>query len=191
MLVVSKNNDNKNSLTKIYKRGFTLVELLLVLVIVGIIYSFVGGSIITTKLNIPLKLDNLPDILREIGSPPIHFKIYGSDCDKYMLLKNDENIEITNKIDIPLKDLIFYRFDIYGEMKEFKFLSYREKNKVEPVCLEFDIYKNGANSSYIIKIEKTSKYYLYSPYFSKPELFNSLEDAKEKFLNRSLNPKTL
>ncbi len=187
MLVVSK---NKQFIQEEHK-AFTLVELLLVLVIVGIIYSFVGGTIITTKATTPLRLDNLPDVLREVGKQPIQLKIYGSDCDKYLLMSDNENIELKNPIDIPLKDLIFYKFDIYGQLQEFKFLQHREENRVEETCLEFDIFKNGANSSFIVKIEKTNKFYLYKPYFAKPSIFNSLEDAKESLIRRDLNPKSL
>jgi prepilin-type N-terminal cleavage/methylation domain-containing protein len=168
-------------------RGFTLIELILVIIIIGVVYGFVSNSIFSKKNSITLKIDNFPEVARELKEKPAKFLLYGLDCDKYVWLGKEGSIDFEFPIEIDGKDLIPYRFNNYGELEEFQFNSFRVDNRVEKVCLKFEVFENGSNSSYIIEDEKSKIFYLFHPYFKPVEKFKTLQEAKEALLNEELN----
>jgi len=172
-------------------RGFTLIELLIVLIIMGLVYSFVGNSIFKKEKSITVTLKNLPEVSRNIGAKPLKFVIYGMDCDKYLWLNGDEPIDIEYPIEIDGKDIKPYRFNYYGELEEYQFLDIFIEEKRESVCLEFNLFENGSNSSYILEDEKSGLFYLFRPYYQPVEIYKSLDNARDNLLREDLNPKTL
>lgn len=173
-------------------RSFTLIELLLVLIIMGLVYSFIGNSIFSQEKSITIKLQNLPEISRTVGQKPLKFIIYGMDCNKYIWLYNEEEaLDIDYPIEINAKDIKPYRFNYYGELEVYQFLDFRVENRAERVCLEFNLFENGSNSSYVLEDESKDLYYLFRPYYQAVEIYKSLDDARENILREDLNPKTL
>jgi len=181
MIPVSKNRDS-----------FTLIELVLVIIIMGVLYSFIGNSLFTKENSIVIKLNNLPKIARDLNKKPLEFTIYGRDCTKMVWIYNrEELVDVEYQVNINAKDIKAYRFNFYGELHQFEFLDFRIENKTERVCLRFETFKNGSNSSYILEDEKTDLFYLFRPYFKDVEIFKSLGDAQDSYLAEDLNPRTL
>lgn len=176
-------------------RSFTLIELLLVLILMGLVYSFVANSFTKMEKRKTISLQNLPETLRQIAEEnhqkELRFLIYGYDCNKYTILGEDGTIEVDTSIQINSKNLIPYRLNYYGDLVQFQFFDFYHENSSEKVCLEFQLFKNGSNSSYILEDEKDKLFYLYRPYFQPVEIYKSFEDAKENLLREELNPKSL
>jgi hypothetical protein len=171
--------------------SFTLIELLLVLILMGLVYGFIGNSIFSREDSITLKLNNLPEVARDIGQRPLKFIIFGSDCDEYAWLSNGDRVGAEYSIDINAKDITPFRFNYFGELREYEFHDLIIDNRVENVCLEFNLFKNGSNSSYILEDREADLYYLFRPYYQPVETYKTLEDAKEQLLREDSNPKTL
>jgi len=181
MIPVSKN-----------RKSFTLIELILVIIIMGIAYSFIGNSIFKKENAITIKLKNLPEIARSLEKKPLEFIIYGRDCQNMVWLYNkSEPIEVKYKVKINAKHLKAYKFNFYGELDEFQFQDFRVENRTERVCLRFELFKNSSNSSYVIEDKSAELFYLFYPFFKKVEISKSFSDIEERFLSESLNPETL
>jgi prepilin-type N-terminal cleavage/methylation domain-containing protein len=171
------------------KKSFTLIELILVIIIMGISYSFIGNSLFSKENAIVLKLKNLPEIARDIKKSPLEFIIYGRECDKMVWIYNkEEYLDIGYKAQINAKDLKAFRLNSYGELEEFEFPDFRVENRSEPVCFKFELFSNLSNSNYIIEDKKAERFYLFHPYFKKVEIFKSLSEAEEVFRAEELNP---
>ena len=163
-------------------RGFTLIELLIVLIIMGIVYSFIGNSIFSKNKSTTLTLKNLPEVARQIAKEreykPLTFLIYGTRCDKYIWLSNNEPLNVEFKIDINGNHIKPYRFNYYGELDSYQFLDFYIDNRKERVCLEFHLFKNYSNSSYILEDDEKDTFYLFRPYYQPVEIYKSLDEAK-------------
>jgi hypothetical protein len=171
--------------------SFTLFELILVILIMGIIITFVGNQTFASpKKSVTIRLDNLPQTVRMSELKSVDFYILGMDCDKTAWLTPEGSVDVEFNIDIP-EDLIPYRFNYYGEMRNFEFQDLMVGERRERVCLKFQLFENETTSSLIIEDRDGDKYYLYRPYFQKPEIFDSLQDAKDALLGEDLNPKVL
>jgi prepilin-type N-terminal cleavage/methylation domain-containing protein len=168
-------------------KAFTLIELLLVIIIMGIVYSFVGNSFVKReKVTETVTVHNLPDSIRKIGVEKAKLQIFGRECDKFLWLSGDSQLTV----DAPLrigKELEVFSFDMYGELRKMEFGTIRIKNQTHKICMEFCLYSNGSTSSYVL--QEGEKFYLYRPLQLQPEVFDSLSDAKESYLSYDLNPK--
>jgi len=181
MIPVSKN-----------RNSFTLIELILVIMIMGIAYSFIGNSLFKKENSIVIKLKNLPQIARSLEKKPLEFIIYGRDCQKMVWLYNKtEPVEVKYKVKINAKNIKAYKFNFYGELDEFQFQDLRVENRVEQVCLRFELFKNNSNSSYILEDKSSELFYLFRPYFKRVEISKSFSEIEEQFLSEELNPETL
>ena len=168
-------------------KAFTLVELLLVIIIMGVAYSYIGNRIFKPSNITIVKLKNLPNIARSLNKRPLEFIIFGRECQKAIWLHDGESIQVKYKINIDAKNLRTYRFNYYGELDKFEFPDFQSQK----TCFKFQLFKNNSNSSYLIKNKKTGFFYLFKPYFQDIEIFDSFEDAKDEYLGIELNPRVL
>lgn len=174
------------------KKSFTLIELVLVIIIMGILYSFIGNNLFSKEKSITIKLNNLPEIARTLQKTPLEFIIFGRDCKKSMWIYNkEESFNVEYEIFINAKDLKAYKFNNYGELYDFEFDKRKIDNRDEDICFQFEIFKNYSNSSYILEDEEKDIFYLFRPYFQSVETFESLEDAKDSYISEDLNPHSL
>jgi prepilin-type N-terminal cleavage/methylation domain-containing protein len=168
-------------------KAFTLIELLLVIIIMGLVYSFVGNSFIKKQtVTETITVRNLPESIRKIGLEKAKLQIFGRECDKFLWLSGNSPIEVEAPLKIG-KELETYSFDMYGELRKMEFGTIRIKNQTHKICMEFYLYNNGSTSSYVL--QEGEKFYLYRPLQLQPEVFDSLSDAKESYLSYDLNPK--
>ena len=174
------------------RKSFTLIELILVIIIMGIVYSFIGNSLFKKENSITITLKNLPEVARDLNIKPLKFIIFGRECSQMVWLDKDGNsINVKYGVSINSRDLKPYRFNFYGELEQFEFIDFRFENRVKKVCLEFEFFKNSSNSSYILEDEKKDIFYLFKPYFKSVQTFKSLEEAKDIYLSEELNPSYL
>jgi len=168
-------------------KAFTLIELLLVIIIMGVAYSYIGSHIFKPSNMVTVKLSNLPNIARSLNKKPLEFIIFGRECDKATWLHDGESLQVNYKINIDAENLRAYRFNYYGELDKFEFSDFQSQK----TCFQFQLFKNNSNSSYLIQNTKNGLFYLFKPYFQDVKTFDSFEDAKDEYLGIELNPKIL
>jgi len=159
------------------KKAFTLFELLLVVILIGLVYSLVLGKMNNKKnLNIN-KLENLKSILLKYNQSKINLIVF--DKCKRVLINHEEK-----DFDSDLfKDIEVFKV-IDGTMQKISFDPLYIKDKVYEVCFRFDIYTNGSSSSYIIK--KDDQYIVFYPYFKDYEIFKTQDEAIDALENKKL-----
>jgi prepilin-type N-terminal cleavage/methylation domain-containing protein len=166
------------------RKAFTLFELMVVVMIIGVVYALVLGSFDPKK---SIKVITLKDI-RSALSPhwtkgkKIDLYIYDR-CKKSALFINDEiKDDIKVNIDSNLfKNIKVYKTAVTGDRREIKFTPVIIDNRVKKVCFQYTIFPNGSSSSYIIKSGKN--YYVYFPYFENTYVTTDFDEAKERYQN--------
>jgi type II secretory pathway pseudopilin PulG len=187
-----ENLKTKTSLLNRAKDSFTLFELVIVILIVGIVTFLAVASIpnLEDKSAKTIYLRTLPQFLKDFEEKELDFYILGMDCDEAVLLSNGDEVVFENELQIP-NDLRVYRFNYYGEMRNFKYPDLRIGEVSKRVCLRFQKFSNGSTSSLILEDERGDIFHLYRPLKDFSETFENLRDAEESLLAEELNPKSL
>ncbi len=164
------------------KKAFTLFELMVVVMIIGIVYALVLGRF-NPKQHIKIvQLDSLRDILTQKHKEGQRLDLVLYDkCRKSALFINNEYQE---KMEINLKPHLFegvktYKSDPFGHEREITFTPVIIENKLVPVCFHFTVYPNGSASNYIVA--QKSRYYVFPPYFEDVNVTDSMEEALALF----------
>ncbi len=164
------------------KKAFTLFELMIVVMIIGIVYALVLGRF-NPKQHIKIvQLESLRDILTQKHKEGQRLDLILYDkCQKAALFINNEKQE---KMDINLKPRLFegikvYKSDPFGHGRKISFTPVIIEDKIKPVCFQYTIYPNGSASNYIV--EQKNRYYVFPPYFEDVNITDSMEDALTLF----------
>ncbi len=158
------------------KKAFSLFELILVIILIGIVYSLVLGKL-DKKQNLSInKIENLKDILSN-NSQSVRLIVFDK-CSRVII--NDKEKDFDKKL---FKDIEVYTVED-DALKRVEFAPISINEKIYDVCLKFNIYKNGSSSSFIIK--KGEKYVVFFPYFKNSEVFTNESDAIEAYQNTKL-----
>lgn len=153
------------------QRGFTLFELLLVVFLVGIFYA-VSINTLENKQTKEVKTTNLKEFLSLYKPQKISSLICFDDCRRCVVFK--DNAEVYNSINsLTSESVEVYRFD--GELTKIEFPKFYYDGKFKDVCLRFDLFENGGNSSFIIKDNDTFTFY--ETYFNDTKTFNNEDDV--------------
>lgn len=164
------------------KKAFTLFELMVVVMIIGIVYALVLGRFNPKQHLKIVQLDSLRDILTQKHKDGQRLDLVLYDkCHKSALFINNEYQE---KMDINLKPRLFegiktYKSDPFGHEREITFTPVIIEDKLVPVCFHYTIYPNGSASNYIV--EQKGKYYVFPPYFEDINVTDSMEEALALF----------
>ena len=161
------------------RRGFSLVELLIVVVVMGIVYKFTLNSLSDieqsqhqTKLN----LLNLKKKLLQYDFENQARVVCYNDCFTCkVILDNKKEIDIEPFLS---QEVVLYSYD--NELAEFvekENEPYFNKENVEKQsCFSFRVFKNGSSEQLYVQSE--GKVYWLGDYF-KIKVYDSLKDAKE------------
>jgi prepilin-type N-terminal cleavage/methylation domain-containing protein len=160
------------------RSAFTLFELMIVVVIIGVIYSLILSNFHTKKQVKILKIEDIKEALLPLWSKGkrIDFYLYDS-CQKSAIFLNEVYQE-TKEIEIPLKrfqSIELYKPDMRGEAQKVTFTPIMIDNKLHKVCFKYSIFPNGSNSSYLLK--KDNKFYIFYPYFQDVNTTDELSEA--------------
>jgi prepilin-type N-terminal cleavage/methylation domain-containing protein len=155
------------------KKGFSLIELMIVIVIIGVVYSLALSKLHTpkTELQTP-SFKNLKGYLASFSRDNKSVQLLcKKSCSKCAIYSNGEKIkEIKSFFDASVE---FYRYDFFlGDV------ALQKEN-----CFDFSVDADGVSDQIIILYKE--KVYDYTPYFKDVEEYNSLEelnDAKEKLI---------
>ena len=162
-------------------KAFTLMEMMVVVILVGIIYALILTYMKPKKENISLGITSpLRALLLPYWNHSHLYMICEHKCEKCTIFE-DNNTIIAKDILFPLKNSKIkdiYTFNDTGRLENKEFL--RALPSDEKVCLRYDLYPNKSSSELFIENENGSVLY-FPPYFNTFKRFTSLQSAKEYF----------
>jgi len=167
----------RESLSNIhYRRAFSLLELLIVILIISFAYVLVFSSMRTTQEEPKaLQISNIKSTLAKEGYSHKDIELFciakSSSCYIY---QDGDNSKYDG--DIALGDLSAYRLDERNDIQKIDFGRIDDHR----VSLRFKLYHNGSSSQLILK--NTTGFYYLPPFFDKPTKVDSLESAKKLWL---------
>jgi prepilin-type N-terminal cleavage/methylation domain-containing protein len=165
-----------------YRNGFTLVELLIVILLVSLIY-FIGFSSIKLDKKKPKALTplNLKQSISLSTNKREKTTLMCIDSCKTCLLRPSliaPYQPYSSKIN--LSNITAYTIDSQNMLNEINYARYKDKR----VCLKMNFYPNGSSTQIILKNDFGT--YFLPAYFDNPKRFDSLEDAKEYWLKNTM-----
>ena len=165
----------------ILQKGFSLIELLIVIVVISLVYvvglSSFDVSKPKAKALTPL---NLKKTIVSSEFFTGHATLMCVDKCRTCYLRQDVSASFTpyaNKID--LKGIKAYTIDSSDSLREIEYHRYNDKR----ICLVMDFYNNGSSTQIILE-DKKGAYFL-PAFFGDAKKFDSPEDAKEYWLKKS------
>jgi prepilin-type N-terminal cleavage/methylation domain-containing protein len=167
------------------KPAFTLFELIIVVVLIGIIYAIVLSNFHTKKEFKILKLENLKESLLPLWKKGNRVDLILYDEYKKAALVTNGEINSSYKPQISLsffKDIESFTIDRFGALKKIEFAPLLVNSEIKKVDFRFTLFQNGSSSSYIIK--KDENYYLFFPYFEDVNITQDSEEAIERFTHK-------
>lgn len=169
------------------KTAFTLFELILVIFIIGVIYTLVGvGFNSFENSEQKLSLQNLKYNLLQNKDLKLPFEFVCFDsCKKCVVLV--DNKVVADEFEIALDEhLEIMNIDKMGNFERFEHRNRFINNQLEKVCFEFKIYENGSSDKLLIK--NFDKFYIFHSFFGDVNITSSEEDAKLLFYNEKEYP---
>lgn len=160
------------------KRGFTLLELMLVIVLMGIVY----GSVINVferykKKAIDVTFMSLPKYMQDFSHNNHVSLICINQCGECLLFVDEKFTQ--NVTPFMEKDIQLYRYDKDTGVREFQALPYFPADgQEEEVCFRYDIHPDGSRSEMIVKDNKDV--YFFPSYFGSVQRYVSIEKAIEQ-----------
>ena len=172
MSTISPNSDSK---------AFTLMEMMVVIILVGIIYALMLTYMKPKKENISLGITSpLRAMLLPYWNHSHLYMICKHKCEKCTIYEENNTI-IVKDILFPLKNSKVknvYGFNDGGRLESKEFLTPFPSD--EKICLRYDLYPNKSSSELFIEDENGSVLY-FPPYFNTFKSFASLQSAKDHF----------
>ena len=164
-----------------FQKGFSLIELLIVIVIIGLVYAMGLSSFNVSKPKAKaLTPLNLKKTIVSSEFFTGHATLMCVDKCKSCYLRRDVSSVFrpySNKID--LRGIKAYTVDSSDALRELEYERYDDKK----ICLVMDFYNNGSSTQIILKNEKGA--YFLPAFFGDAKKFDSPEDAKEYWLQQS------
>lgn len=160
------------------KKGFTLLELMLVVVLMGIVY----GSVINVferykEKAIDVTFMNLQKYMQDFSHNNHVSLVCIKQCEECLLFVDEKFTQnVTPFMD---KDIQLYRYDKDTGVQEIQVLPYFTVDGLEEdTCFRYDIYPDGSRSEMIVKDKKAV--YLFPSYFGSVQKHASIEKAIEQ-----------
>ena len=162
-----------------YKKAFTLIELLIVVVIIGVVYGLVIGSM--KKINdkeAHLDFQSLPRFAESFYQRNHVAFVCTDNCRECVLYVDGEPLK---KVDAFMRDerhLRFWRYDANTGMQELLFTPLFDADEREfDVCFRYEIFEDGSSSEMII--ETKSRTYDYHGTLSGVTSYPTLQEAQD------------
>jgi prepilin-type N-terminal cleavage/methylation domain-containing protein len=158
-------------------KAFSLIELLIVIMIIGVVYTLVVGnfnSIAEEKTKLTLK--NLKEYLLSIEHEESVKILCLDDCSECDILVDTQKYKSIE--DFVDEDIKVYRYDaLYGYTKIEQEVYFNVEDVEEDVCFSYEVAKSGVGSQVLVEFKE--KFYDYTSYFSKVQVYSSMAEAQE------------
>ena len=161
------------------RKGFTLLELMLVVLIMGMVYGLVINVFERYKeKTIDLTLMSLEKYMQSFYHNNKVSLICIKKCNECLLFINDTLKK--NVTPFITEELEVYHYDKDIGLREVKFPPYfPSENQEEDVCFQYDIHPDGSRSEMIVKHGKDV--YDYPSYFGSVHRHASLNEVIEQY----------
>ncbi len=160
------------------KKGFTLLELMLVILLIGIVY----GSIINVferykEKSIDVTLMTLEKYMQGFSHNNHVSLVCIKRCEECLLSINGKfNQNVTPFLE---RDLQLYRYDKDRGVEELELLPYfRPDGREEEACFRYEIYPDGSQTEMIVRNKKEA--YVFPSFFGTVQKYASLDEAIEE-----------
>lgn len=161
------------------RKAFTLLELLLVVVIIGVIYGLVINSMkrVSDKEAV-LGFENLPSFLETFHQRNRVALVCINSCKECALYADGEKVREIDSFMAGERVLRFWRFNADTGVEELRFTPvFDEDGREADVCFRYEIFEDGSRSEMIVETEKQS--YDYRGPFHPVERYSSLQALEE------------
>ncbi len=159
------------------KKAFTLIELILVVVIMGIVYMFAIGSLDKIKAksqNLLPSLTNLKAFLLTKNFEKEARFVCFEECEMCSVVLDGKKTENVSGFFDSIPKI--YRYDSMFGMEQIEPDPFFDENGVQKdVCFSYRIYKDGIGDQIIVEYKK--KVYDYSDYFEDVGIYDSIDAA--------------
>ena len=162
---------------QVKKKAFSLIELLIVIMIIGIVYTLVVGNFNkVAEEKEKLTLENLKEYLSSMKYEDEVKLLCLDDCSTCDILLDGEKSETVE--DFLDENIRVYKYDsLYGYSEIEQEVYFNTEDIEEDVCFSYALDKAGVGSQ--ILLEYKEKFYDYSSYFTKTKVYNSIGEARE------------
>ena len=161
------------------KKAFTLIELLLVVVIIGVVYGLVINSM--QHINDKEKHLNFKELPTFVASfyQQNHVAFTCIDnCKKCALYVDGVKVKDVDSFLKEERQLRFWHFDANLGTQELRFTPIFDEDEREfDVCFTYEIFRDGSHSEMIVETEKKS--YDYRGSFHEVDTYSSLQALEE------------
>lgn len=137
-----------------HKKAFTLIELMLVVLIIGLVYSLGLSSIKHAgKGEISLKLENLDSELEKYHNNN-HVEYFCIDrCEKCFLYVDGK--EVKSMKPVVTNDVRLHRFDVIYGSRNLELPAYfNADDQEESVCFRYEIFPDGSRTEMMVETPK-------------------------------------
>jgi len=170
----------KKKIDKIHK-GFSLIELLIVIIIISLVYflgfSSIDNSTAKPKALTPLNLKS--SILKSELFQGEATLLCINQCRSCYIRKDIHSPFEAYEHGIDLKNIEAYTLDSQDSLQRVEYGRHQDKK----ICLMLNFYPNGSSTQVILE-NKEAVYFL-PAFFDEPQKLDSLNEAKEFWLKNS------
>jgi len=160
------------------KKAFTLIELLLVVVIIGVVYGLVISSMkrINNKEE-NLNFQTLPAFLETMFQQNHVAFVCVDNCRKCALYIDGEKLRDVEPFMKDERTLRFWHYDTNLGTQELRFSSLFDEDEREfDVCFRYEIFEDGSSSEMIVETKKNS--YDYHGLLNRVDTYDSLQELE-------------
>lgn len=176
-------------LTINHKKGFTLFELMIVMLIIALVYAMFVQNFSTKQIEQKPKIENLREFLLNLqADSKSKITIICTDSCKICKLYINDKVKNEN-FDLFADEARVFAYGLEGStLEKIEFDDfYTSKYDSEEVCFRYNLYPNSSSDKMIL--EYNDRFFLYDNYFYETKEFSSLEEAKESWYNTKLKAK--
>ena len=160
------------------KKAFTLIELLLVVVIIGVIYGLVISSMkrINNKEE-NLSFKTLPTFLETLFQQNHVAFVCVDNCKKCAVYIDNEKVRDIEPFMRDERTLRFWHYDANLGTQELRFSSLFDEDEREfDVCFRYEIFEDGSSTEMIV--ETKNKSYDYHGLLNRVDVYDSLQELE-------------
>lgn len=157
------------------RKAFTLIELMLVVLIIGLVYSLALSSLQKVgKGEVKLSLENLETSLLEYHNNNHVEYVCIDRCERCSLFVDSKEIKTLESV--VNNDVRLYRFDVVYGSRELELPAYfNADNQEEQACFRYEIFADGSRTEMMVETDK--KVVDFAGKYHKTTVYESLSDA--------------
>jgi prepilin-type N-terminal cleavage/methylation domain-containing protein len=157
------------------KKAFSLIELLIVIVIIGVVYTLAIGQFQKIgEESSNITLENLKEKLQSFKQKKSVKLLCLDDCSSCDIFVDGEKTKTIE--DFLDKNVKAYRYELsYGFIEAEKEVYFNTENVEENVCFSYEVDKSGVGNQVLVEFK--NKFYDFSTYLGKTAVYASMQDA--------------